>query len=405
VIHLRQLAAAYRTLAVVVLNTLVLLVVLNLATAAVLALKEGRGRPAMDNRVARLYGEAPLRRAYPGLSRREIDTLLGETWKRSLAYEPYTGFKESPFSGAYVNVDRAGFRRSKNQAPWPPEPGTCSVFVFGGSTTFGYGLADDQTLPSYLQEVLAARLGRPVAVYNFGRAYYFSRQEGILFETLLLAGLVPDMAIFVDGFNEFAFPSDRPLFTPRLEALFEDAAELKRAERAPLSAALRNLPVVRALRAQGAPDPGWTESVDGPPAAAPATPTPTPADAREEAEIVARISSRYLRARLWIEAVANAFGVKPVFVWQPISSYKYDLSYHLFTARGFGPRWELGYRHLAQVVADQPPGSNFLWCADIQEGLHESLYVDNVHYSPGLCQRLANEIARRLEERGLLPCR
>ena len=31
-------------------------------------------------------------------------------------------------------------------------------------------------------------------------------------------------------------------------------------------------------------------------------------------------------------------------------------------------------------------GNNFIWCADIQKGLKEPLYVDQVHYSAKLFQ-------------------
>lgn len=55
-----------------------------------------------------------------------------------------------------------------------------NIFIFGGSTTFSYGVKDEQTVALYLQEFLSNKLGRDVKVYNFGRIYYYYTQEQIL---------------------------------------------------------------------------------------------------------------------------------------------------------------------------------------------------------------------------------
>ena len=154
------------------------------------------------------------------MSRSEIDNLLKETWSRTYVYEPFTQFKERPYKGHYVNVDKNGFRYTKNQGPWPPQSKSINVFLFGGSTTFGYGVSDNQTIASYLQEYLTEKLGSDVRVYNFGRGYYYLTQERLLYEQLLKSGFIPDLAIFIDGINDFAFNNNEPFFTDRLRQLF-----------------------------------------------------------------------------------------------------------------------------------------------------------------------------------------
>src|SRR6185503_15185425 len=104
-------------------------------------------------------------------------------------YEAFTQFCERPFHGRFVNVSENGFRVSAQQGPWPPDADNFNIFLFGGSTTFGYGLPDSQTVASYLQDDLAARSSPHVRVYNFGRGSYVSEQERVLFEELLLAGV------------------------------------------------------------------------------------------------------------------------------------------------------------------------------------------------------------------------
>jgi hypothetical protein len=58
---------------------------------------------------------------------------------------------------------------------------------------------------------------------------------------------------------------------------------------------------------------------------------------------------------------------------------------------------------MAEYVRRHPQGPNFIWCADIQETLHELLYVDQVHYSPQMSERVARCIADHLRRHGLVP--
>lgn len=119
------------------------------------------------------------------------------------------------------------------------------------------------------------------------------------------------------------------------------------------------------------------------------------------------VIERYLTNKRMIEAMAAEYGVIPVFVWQPVPTYKYDLSYHIFvnaSPQGFLAHLysRYGYRLLRRRLDVQSIGENFLWCADIQEDSQELLYVDLVHYSPVLNRRLAATIARLVSERKLI---
>src|SRR5262249_38987771 len=159
-------------------------------------------RPTELSEVAE-YGIDRLQQAYPGYTPEQIRRLIWETYEddaRNFAYEPVTQYKEAPYRGQYVNIDERGFRLVKDQGPRPPDPDAFNVFMIGGSTTFGYGLPDDASIPSRLQELAAAqRCDRPVRLYNFGRASYYSTQEQLLFQSLLAAGGRPDVAVFLDG--------------------------------------------------------------------------------------------------------------------------------------------------------------------------------------------------------------
>src|SRR5258705_313025 len=131
---------AYRAIALVVFNTLILLVLLNAAAWAALHLHRGSG----SELIVSSYGQS-IYGAYPGRTKPEVDRLLSESWNRYLAYDPFTAFTERPASGTYVNVSDAGVRRGSGPNPWPPVAANFNIFFFGGSTTFCYGVADDET--------------------------------------------------------------------------------------------------------------------------------------------------------------------------------------------------------------------------------------------------------------------
>src|SRR5262249_23760855 len=159
----------YKGSALILLNVLVLYVLLNVFLAVSFrihdAWKERSDPHAGLDPVTINYGPEVLDRVYPGWDRRERTQMLAENWNRRFVHEDYTHFRERPFSGKYVHVSEAGYRHSKNQGPWPPSDENLNIFCFGGSTMFGYGLPDDQTVASCLQESLAAQAKRRVCVY------------------------------------------------------------------------------------------------------------------------------------------------------------------------------------------------------------------------------------------------
>src|SRR5262245_24730852 len=149
---LKKLRTFYRDLATIILNTLVLILIVNLVLSAYFAIKDRSHAKAWTITEERW---ALLEKVYDNLSRKDVSDLLSEMEARPLVYEPYMEFKERPYSGRYLNVNAHGFRQTNNQGPWPPDKQKyLTVFLFGGSTAFGYGVPDDQTIASYLQESL-----------------------------------------------------------------------------------------------------------------------------------------------------------------------------------------------------------------------------------------------------------
>ncbi len=186
--------------AVLLLNTLLLFVLLNLVCWAVLDIHELRARPSYLK-----YSNDYYRKVYPTMSDSDWKELVKETKDRPFAFRPYVMFAEPPYQGRYVNVSEQGYRFVPQQGPWPMDPKNYNVMMFGGSTMFGYAVADDHTVPAYIQALLQNGRSRRVCVYDFGVCAYFSTQERIRFEQLLRDGARPNLVVFMDGLDDFLF--------------------------------------------------------------------------------------------------------------------------------------------------------------------------------------------------------
>lgn len=305
------------------------------------------------------FPDASLRAVYPDFTPEERTLLLTESWTRPYVYEDFVLFKERPFQGKYVNVSSNGYRFSRNQGPWPLEATNLNIFLFGGSTTFGYGLPDDQTIPSYLQEELSKIINQRVCVYNFGTGYYYSTQERIRFERLLSSGHKPDIVIFIDGFNDCWAYDDLPSFRKNVETMFNEG------DTSVLQSFVAKTPTGRLVR-------GLRRKM-----------TQASADYLQQRDEKVRAQiDRYLRKKSLIDGMCRELSITPIFVWQPVPEYKYDMKYHLFVEAGKHYKEHLyGYGEMLKYYQQGLCGSNFLWCADIQQDEKECLYVDANHYT------------------------
>jgi len=387
----------YKSLAVILLNTLLLAGIIYAVSNGVVLVKgklSGRGKPLPQTYVSQRYGRL-LKIAYPRMKEDALNRLLEESWTRPFQYEPFTQFKEGLLQGDFVNVRPEGFRVTPPQGPWPPDPGQYNIFLFGGSTTFNYGLPDDQTIAAGLQNDLRQRHpGQDINVYNFGRGYYYSSQELALFMRLLAQGYVPDMAVFIDGYNEFIFYRDQPYFSEDLNRYFQERnqglfkkAFKKHLAQSVLPSLLRKSPPGKSQAQQEKENIEYEKTVY-----------------QHKEEITRAVFKHYWANKRLIEALAREFGITPVFVWQPVAAYRYDLQYSPFPIPILDDVLiRYGYSRMAELARDGVPGRNFLWCADIQAQAREGLYVDACHYNAKNSRNFASCIAQYITEQGFLP--
>lgn len=121
-------------------------------------------------------------------------------------YSAWLDFKNIDYAGTYMNISR-GVRKSIPDSYYTNgSSDTVLVYFFGGSTTFGFNVADFETIPSYFVELFKVKYpNKSVKVVNWGCPNYYSYQEMILFTKLMADGHQPDIAIFFDGLNDFWF--------------------------------------------------------------------------------------------------------------------------------------------------------------------------------------------------------
>jgi hypothetical protein len=392
--RLAALVRAYQGAATLLLNLLVLLVVLNLLLAAGFAIKDRRARRAVPPAEPFAADGTPLpgpkrtafqldwfdARAYgpPASHARAAQVLddFHDLADAGFAYQPWTQFAEPRFDGALVHVeaDDRGFlrRRTRTVSAGSGEP--FRVFVLGGSTTFGYYAADDETWPSALAEALAARApaGTRVEVSNYGRGYYNPSQEAVLLLDLFKSGHRPDLVVFMDGVN-WGPAEDVPQFTRRIAAGFRS---MQSPPRPSVLDAFGWLPMVRLARRLGA---------------APA-PEPASAERRDTAQVVERFLSSWRVA----DALCRLYGSECRFFLQPDPVFNYSAAlYRRALPASFleerAQRADFYARLAGQTIAVDLTGLFAEWGADRQA------IVDDVHYSPAFNRFLAEQVARRID--------
>lgn len=183
----------------------------------------------------------------------------------------------------------------------------------------------------------------------------------MLFEHLVAGGARPELAVFVDGPDEFVFAEGRPALTEVLER----SAWRQRTH----GLRVGDLPIVKLLGddTSGTPPVGL----------------PVPVSAPQDPALAVAVVERYLRNLELTAHEAAAVGVRTLFVWEP-------------AAANSTPLVTDGYRRLAAAA----PARGFVWCADERPPPGEMGYLDDVHYAPAMTERLAGCIAAAIEWAG-----
>ena len=107
------------------------------------------------------------------------------------------------FESAPQKINIGGDGSRSNGTKRVLNPDICKVHCYGGSTTLGDGVADDQTISAYLESKLNSKGSKKkVAVFNFGAGNHTSLHSTLRLLDHCFSGIVPDQAIFLNGYND-----------------------------------------------------------------------------------------------------------------------------------------------------------------------------------------------------------
>lgn len=235
-----------------------------------------------------------------------------------LDWHSYVYWRLRPYHGKYVNVDNDGIRRTW-QSPDSAAAGALNIFVLGGSTTWGNGARDLHTVPSELARLLHEH-GVKAHVTNFGESGYVSMQELITLELELRKGNIPDLVVCYDGVNDtYAAWQQHQAGIPQNEASraleFNMVNPRRRAQRVGLL--VREYASTLALRR-------FAQSIVN---KLPRHAAPPPVETVPDDILAQNVVATYKAHMDLVRALANTYGFKYVFFWQPNIFEKKNLSH------------------------------------------------------------------------------
>lgn len=368
----KRFVGFYKSAAVILLNTLALLIFLEMAAAAILWLWPEAGE-------SRLEAEGYYQSQEWGAGYLHDSELApGES------YEPYVIWKKKPYESQYLGVDKDGNRVT---------PGArCGkdsyvVFMFGGSTMWGTGVPDWGTIPAYIQAQMSVLHKEPVCVRNFGQPAWVSTQGVIELLRHLQAGEVPNLVIFYDGINDVGIATtqgvagghdDLSLIRTRLENDNASRNFMQLIVRTKTFGLLERFFPISGLR-------DWPSDYNRP---------------THDPEVLgAKVTRAYLTNYRGVKAIASDFGFDYGFFWQPTPDY--ELKPLTAEEKEIENAEEADKKKLINVVYPQVKAAtreddHVLYISDVFNNTTERVYLDDAHLTPGGNEKVAKRMMELL---------
>ena len=200
-----------RMLYYIIANSLVLLVFVLVVTHCLILIRDLVRASPDEYR----YLSDVVKNNYRHVKPVDVDALLKAHASYSMKYAPRVGYREAPFKSRFLNIDEYGIR-SNGKSIAGIEKINNAIWFFGGSTTWGGGVADEETIPAQLEKAIGRR------VVNFGVNAFYSEQENLELVEYLRLGYRPSIAVFLDGINESC---EMLLYQDQMELIFAKAQE------------------------------------------------------------------------------------------------------------------------------------------------------------------------------------
>lgn len=283
-------------------------------------------------------------------------------------YEPWIEFRNIDYKGKFVNVEASQRRSVPATFINPSSKDTIDIFFFGGSTTFGFNVADNETIPSQFLQLYQSKYpnGRSVRVFNFGTPTYYSYQELMLFTKLLFEGQRPDIVIFIDGVNDFWFAKasyyNQSYFSYILRQVFS-----------------QNLLTGGKFQFKDTADRMYQN------------PTDIPLQQYNDTLV-----NHYFNNIRNANMMATMAGAKSFFFCQPVPFYKYpNQQQDPICFKDKNTRYDYIYPIVEKNAASLP---GFTFLGNMLEQEKGYPFVDGLHYSPAFTKKVTEQILLKVEE-------
>jgi len=384
----RRFPGFYRGTAVMLLNIIILLIMLEFVSLVIVKLIDG-------NR----FSERAQRMEEGGSDFLESTVLVSR-------YIPWVMWRATPsYPGDPVTVGEDGHRLTPGSSE---APDAYRVFTFGGSAMWGEGVADSCTIAAYLQSELEELVDRPVSVSNMSQNAYTSTQEIIELMLQLRSGSVPDFVVFYDGFNDVwaAYESGIAgvhhtfdVISARIEGREESGGGST-----PLQGLLRESNswlLLTTLREKG-----FLGTSDEQPVL-----RTYEMMGKDRDSLAREVVGLYFQNCSLVEHLAQAYGFEYMIVWQPViwcgdkelTEHELEISNGRFDCFPAGRDsaliylLETSYRFFEQSI---PDSLHYFSFTGIFDGVEETAYSDytGVHLEPWANGMIADELLVRLQE-------
>lgn len=376
--------------------------------------REGKIHPNNVVRAMALVGYSigDLLPAYPGKCETYVDQLLrANSLSLNRPVTSYGLLGISPCASQHFNMTEHGYRSNGSAQPWPPAADRTNIFFFGGSTTMGFNVEDGQAIPANVHRKLRSA-GVHCEVYNFGCGGYKARHEALRFLDLLDHGVVPDYAVFLDGLNDCYEALGNRFLVDTLNTLYQ--AERQRRRRSYWAALMEFARTSYAARQSPLPVASFameTHEKDAEvylsetgvmKALASSSRQMAPDEITEfQVRLAKSVWEHYVNSVAMIRALAGRYGVRVLFLWQPVPFYKTTEKQrvmdrlHVVYRYGVFSFLVYNWLHLNRFPG-MSEASDFHDLSHLGEPIDGVLYADTVHYSPLFCQVIGEAVGAKL---------
>jgi len=315
---------------------------------------------------------ADLSPAFPEMSTEEITLMLMDNrfgLRRTVERFAYLGIREC--RSDHFNIEKNGRRSNGINSSFRNDD--LQIFCYGGSTTVGQNVADNQTISAYLESQLREKLN--VSVSNFGAGNHTSLHSSLRLLDHVLSGNVPDLAIFLNGFNDCSYAGGgADGILPFLDRLLESSQDLIGRE--------TKLSDFSSLIPQASSHKYY----------------PTLSKDIQDEDLINNVRTRYTLSVAIQNFVAKNFGVRILRFIEPTPFVSCRPEQFLLNRIGSGnARFEL-VKRLYSIIGENGcakvfGNADFVPLVDIgQDLLSAPLYVDEAHFSPKFNELIAKEI-------------